>query len=248
MADLAFHPWRAHPGWDLIDGMVERSYPEFMNHDPVANHGFPLMYEMYPRWQQLAVDGERPVGFLNSVPLPWNGADAELPQEGWDWAMQLATGSYVTEGKVACGIQIVVDPDLHGRGYARHLVSQMRRVAAANGCERLIVPIRPTRKSDFPHEPMADYARRTLPDGRPFDPWLRVHVSLGAHVVGPCDRAMVITGTVAEWEGWTGHSFDMSGEVVVPGALAPVMVDIEANLVTYVEPNLWLRHDVAATR
>jgi GNAT superfamily N-acetyltransferase len=246
MDGLTFYPWRTHAGWDLTDAMVERAYPEFMNHDPVANRGFPLMYEMYPQWQQLAVDGDRPIGFLNSVPLPWNGAESELPQEGWDWAMELATRSPVTAAKVACGIQIVIDPDLHGRGYARRLVSQMRRLAAANGCERLIVPIRPTRKPDYPHESMADYARRTRPDGQPFDPWQRVHVSLGAYVVGPCDRAMVIVGTVAEWESWTGRRFHTSGEAIVPGALAPVSVDLALDRITYVEPNLWLRHDVVS--
>lgn len=248
MDDLTYHPWRTHTGWDLTDSMVERAYPEFMHHDPVANRGFPLMYEMYPQWQQLAVDGDRPVGFINSVPLPWNGADADLPQEGWDWAMDLATSTHVPDPKVACGIQIVIDPDLHGHGYARRLVSQMCRVAAAKGCERLVVPIRPPHKSDYPHESMAEYAGRTRPDGLPHDPWQRVHVSLGAHVVGPCERAMVITGTVAEWESWTGVEFTTSGEVVVAGALAPVSVDIEADRISYVEPNLWLRHDVGRTR
>ena len=53
---------------------------------------------------------------------------------------------------------------------------------------------------------------------------------------------MVITGTTAQWQEWAGMPFTSDGEVVVPGALAPVIVDLDADLVTYVEPNLWMRH------
>jgi GNAT superfamily N-acetyltransferase len=243
MGNLEFFEFGSHPGWDMAPGMVERAYPEFMNHDPVANRGFPLMYEMYPSWQRLGMDGSQVVGFLNSVPLPFLGDD-DLPEEGWDWAMEAATRRLVTESTVACGIQIVIDPDLHGQGYARAMVSHMKETAAAHGCDRLYVPIRPTRKSEYPTESMREYAQRVTEGGEPFDPWQQVHVSLGAKVIGPCDLAMVISGTVAEWEEWTGLGFDSDGEVTVPGALAPVTVDIEADLITYVEPNLWLRHDL----
>lgn len=241
VVDLTFAPWRTHPGWDATDDMVRRAYPEFMNHDATAGRCFPLMYDMYPRWQQLALDGDRPVGFFNSVPLPFDGVDADLPPEGWDWAIDLATRSTVVEPKVACAIQIVVDPALHGHGYARHLVSQMKANAAALGCDRLYVPIRPTRKSEFPLEPMEEYARRTRADGQPFDPWLRVHKSLGARLLHPCPRAMVIEGSREQWRRWSGASLESDGEHIVAGALAPVTV--RGDRVTYIEPNLWLRHE-----
>jgi len=240
--DLVFAAWGTHPLWKATDAMVERAYPAFMNHDATANRCFPLMYRMYPEWQQLALDGDRPVGFFNSAPLPFTGSDADLPQEGWDWAIDLATRRTVVDPTLACGIQIVIDPELHGRGYARSLVAQMKANAAAMGCTRLYVPIRPTRKSEFPHESMADYARRIRDDGQPFDPWLRVHVSLGAHVLHPCERAMVIEGSIDEWKQWSGVSLSGDGRHIVTGALGPVTVD--GDRVTYVEPNLWLRHDL----
>ena len=124
------------------------------------------------------------------------------------------------------------------------MVKQMKANAANMGCRRLVVPIRPTAKPGFPQMPMTDYAAKRRPDGSAFDPWQRVHESLGATVVGPCERAMVIEGTTAQWEEWAGMAFDVDGEVIVPGALAPVTVDLEADLVTYVEPNLWMRHAI----
>ena len=55
---------------------------------------------------------------------------------------------------------------------------------------------------------------------------------------------MVISGSVAEWEAWSGLAFPASGEYVVPGALVPVEVDREHDVATYVEPNVWMRHPV----
>ncbi|MGH7666059.1 MAG: hypothetical protein ACREN1_01920 [Candidatus Dormibacteria bacterium] len=53
---------------------------------------------------------------------------------------------------------------------------------------------------------------------------------------------MVITGTVAEWEGWAAMVFPEAGRYVVPGALDLVEIDRAGDRGTYVEPNLWMRH------
>lgn len=51
-----------------------------------------------------------------------------------------------------------------------------------------------------------------------------------------------MTGTVSEWEMWTGMALPASGEYVVPEGLASLRVDRDADLGTYVEPNIWVRH------
>ncbi|HEV3399102.1 MAG TPA: GNAT family N-acetyltransferase, partial [Actinomycetes bacterium] len=62
-----------------------------------------------------------------------------------------------------------------------------------------------------------------------------------------CEKSVVIAGTVAEWEEWTGMRFPDSGPYVVPGALVPVEIDRDADQGRYVEPNVWVRHRVRAT-
>jgi GNAT superfamily N-acetyltransferase len=52
----------------------------------------------------------------------------------------------------------------------------------------------------------------------------------------------VVAGTLAEWRAWTGLPFERTGDVVVPGALAPVHCDVGADHAVYVEPNVWVRH------
>jgi hypothetical protein len=57
---------------------------------------------------------------------------------------------------------------------------------------------------------------------------------------------MVITGTIADWELWTGMRFPDAGRYVVPGALVPVDVDLAHNEGTYIEPNVWLHYPLAS--
>ena len=53
---------------------------------------------------------------------------------------------------------------------------------------------------------------------------------------------MVIEGTVAEWEKWTGMRFPETSGYVVPEALDVVDIDLEADAGRYVEAAVWMRH------
>jgi hypothetical protein len=77
-----------------------------------------------------------------------------------------------------------------------------------------------------------------------FDPWLRVHERLGGTILRPEPHSMTITGTVAEWEGWTGMTFPESGGYWFPAGLAPLAVDRDADRGSYREPNVWMLHAV----
>ena len=66
----------------------------------------------------------------------------------------------------------------------------------------------------------------------------------GATITKVCPESMVISGSVEDWEGWTGMRFPESGRYAVPGALEPVELDAEADLGVYVEPNVWMHHRI----
>jgi hypothetical protein len=112
------------------------------------------------------------------------------------------------------------------------------------GMYDLFGPVRPTRKHQDPHVPMADYALATRSDGLPADPWLRVHARMGGRIVKVAPASMVVPGTLREWREWTGMPFDEPGEVVVPFACNPVHVALEQGYAVYVEPNVWVHHDL----
>jgi hypothetical protein len=55
---------------------------------------------------------------------------------------------------------------------------------------------------------------------------------------------MTVTGTVAEWEAWSGLSLPEPGRHTVPGALTPISVDRSRDVGRYEEPNVGMLHDV----
>ena len=118
----------------------------------------------------------------------------------------------------------------------------MGRFAVERELGALIVPARPTWKSRYPLTPMDRYAYWTRKDGLPFDPWIRTHVRLGAELLTVAPESLRITGTVAEWEGWTGMAFPESGDYVIPRGQVPLKIHRDADQGVYVEPDVWLRH------
>lgn len=225
-------------------------WPEFMMHDAVSNSLWNRLYDVFPAFQFGLVDRRSGVLFAaaNSIPLAWDGAAGSLPEDGWDWA--IAQGFRDREqGRPACTLSalcISIRRDWQGRGMSRRVVSALRVIAAEHGLRRLIAPVRPNLKAQYPLIPIEEYVRWTRDDGSLFDAWMRVHAGLGAAVAGVCHRSMVITGSVGAWEQWTGLRFPGTGQYVVPGALVPVVIDRAKDTGTYVEPNVWMVHELNA--
>jgi hypothetical protein len=137
---------------------------------------------------------------------------------------------------------VAVRADRQGAGLGGEALTAMRALTVKAGLKRMISPVRPVLKSRYPLTPMASYARWTRADGAHIDPWLRTHLRLGGVILGPAPRSMIVTGTVAEWEEWTGVAFPETGRYVVPRALDLVEIDRERDLGAYAETNLWMRH------
>jgi GNAT superfamily N-acetyltransferase len=232
----------------LVDRATEKiaaEWPKFMLHDPAANL-LTNCYEELPDFQFVLVDpvsGES-AALGNSAPLAYSGQMSGLPDRGWDWAITKAIDDLHTGGNVnlLCALQVVVFRPYKGKGISSLVVRAMKENGRRHGLSEMIAPVRPTLKHIYPLTPIEDYVEEKDDDGYPFDPWLRVHVKLGGRIVKPCHKSMQIAGRVAEWERWTGQSFPSSGKHIVPFALEPVEINLERDLGTYIEPNVWVYH------
>jgi GNAT superfamily N-acetyltransferase len=169
----------------------------------------------------------------------WDGTVADLPA-GIDGA--IARGFDEGGANALCALVIMVPRAIQGRGVSRLAVEAMVDVARHNGFASLIAPVRPSWKDRYPLVPIERYASWRREDGLLFDPWLRVHERLGARILRPEPESLRITGTVAEWEAWTGMAFPESGQYVFPGGLTLLTVSREDDLGSYWEPNVWMEH------
>lgn len=230
----------------LVWEFNRQNWPEFMFHDPIATACWPALHEHFAEYQFAITEGpgEAVIVQANSIPLAWNGRLEDLPDKGWDWALQqgIKDRTLGLSPTHQCALQIAIGPDYRGQGISACALEVMKQIGREKGLGGLVAPVRPNRKADYPATTIEDYIGWTTEDGLPFDPWLRVHVRAGGKIIKVCHKSMMITGKVADWEGWTGMNFPVSGQYEVPGALVPVTIDREADTGRYVEPNVWVCH------
>jgi len=233
---------------NLVRGLTRIVWPEFMLHDPVANENWHELLERFADFQFALYDSEmgRVAGMGNSFPLRWEEPLENLPDDGWDWAFTEAVKNH-KQGvmpNIHCAIQIIIHPDYRSQGLSAPIIQAVRAVTKAQGLRTLIIPIRPSEKSHYPLTGMDDYITWKTDDELPFDAWLRAHVRLGARIIKVCHQSKTIRGTRAEWEVWTKMKFPQSGSYIIPGALNPIEMDVEKNEGVYVEPNVWIVHEM----
>jgi hypothetical protein len=181
-----------------------------------------------------------PVAVGNCVPVACNFDD--LPPEGWDWIVESAANDRVGT-KNALGALAISVPGIHrGKGLARLMIEEFRRLAERKGLDGVIAPVRPSAKHRHPFIPMEAYLGWTDAQGRAYDPWLRSHVAAGGRIIKPAERSMTVDEPVGFWEMWSGRSFAQTGDYAVEGALAPVSIDLDRGLGRYVEPNVWFAY------
>lgn len=228
---------------DQAKAELRGGWPDFVLRDPLSNIYRERVRSYFPGFDVMLVEDGEVVADGRAVPLRWDGEAATLPT-GYDGAL---VGS-VTEHEESvrpdtlCIMAATVRPDRTGGGLAGKVLTALRDRALDAGLQRVIAPVRPALKAKYPLTSMQDFARWTRDDGLHLDPWIRTHQRLGATVLAPAPRSMVIPGTVAEWEKWTRMAFPQTGRYVVPEALDPLDIDRELDQGVYAETNLWVRH------
>lgn len=228
--------------------IADVSWPEFMLQDPVANENWHELFDHFNDYQFALLDTEsnRMAAMANSLPFYWDQRLDDLPEAGWDWVFLKAVEDHrnAVAPNIQSAIQINIHPDYQNQGLSARMVQAMVHIGRSKGFKHLVAPVRPNQKSTYPLTSIDDYITWNTDEGLPFDAWLRVHVRLGGRIIKPCHEAMTIPGTRAEWESWTGLKFPQSGEYVVPGALNPIEISVEKDKGIYVEPNVWMVHDL----
>ena len=222
------------------------AWPEFMLHDPVAIKNWYRLIDVFDDCQLTILDGGDIAAVANAVPLSFDAAFEDLPDRGVEWGVEKSLADHAggVPPNTLMGVQVVVAGTYTGRGLSAIATGEMLALARRKKLASVIVPVRPNQKARFPLIPMEDYIAWRTEDGLPYDGWLRVHARAGGRIIRICPDSMRIPGSVAEWSEWTGLEFPGSGRYIIPGALTPVEIDIERDRGLYVEPNVWVVHDL----
>lgn len=215
----------------------------FLNYTRAHYEHYADLLDTYPEYQLCLVDEETgyPVAVANSVPFACSGPDT-LPAEGWDWLVETAARTKNARANMLGALAVSVPAVHRSKGYARVMIRSLLNLAKTKNLDGVVVPVRPTGKSQHPWVPIREYITWTDDTGRPYDPWIRSHLSAGAKLIGPCERSMVVHDHIAFWENWSNKHFEKSGAYALQGAIAPVDIDVERQTGTYEEPNIWVAY------
>ncbi|MCD4772265.1 MAG: hypothetical protein K8R41_02640 [Bacteroidales bacterium] len=223
-----------------------KNWSEFMQHDKIVEKYWTNLYTHFLNYQFALIDNDEIIGVGNFIPLNWQKPFDELPDAGFDWAIEKANADFENglKSNTLVGLQILINNKYQGHGISYEMLQIMKDIAKSNGLDNVALPIRPTLKHKYPLIPIDDYIKWQREDGLPYDPWLRVHIKDGGKIVGICNKSMDISGSVLDWEKWTGLKFPDSGDYVVDKALVLVNIDLENNIGKYIEPNVWVVHEL----
>lgn len=228
---------------DKVRAAFRERWPEFVFHGEAGPRYLPRVQELFGHLDVLLLDGEEVAAGGWGVPFAWDGTFEDLP-DGYDGALARCVEDH-DAGRPATTLSFMaaaVNPAYDKQGLATQVLHALVERAADHGIGQVVAPLRPTWKHRYPLQPMAEYAGWQRPDGLSVDPWIRTHQRMGATILGPAQRSMVVRGSVADWESWTGMVLPASGVYVIPDGLNTLSVDRDADTAVYVEENLWVRH------
>jgi hypothetical protein len=228
---------------EMAIAVFNERWPEFIFHDETPKKYMGRVRQYFSRFDIIVLHHGAVVAGGWGVPIPWSGDLGDLPS-GYDDALVRAVQAReaAIEATTLSFMAVAVGSQHDQRGLATVVLRELTRRAREAGLIHVIAPLRPTWKHRYPIVPMDEYAAWARSDGLSIDPWIRTHQRMGARVLGPARNSMMIEGTVADWESWTGMVFPVTREYVVPDALNLVWIDREQDRGVYVEQNLWVQH------
>lgn len=239
---------RGRERWDRMPDITSEVWPEYNQHGDVLNRYWGRLYDAFPAFQFMLYDDRsgEVMAEGHTAPCLWDRTVEGLG-DGIDAMIVAAFESSERRERptALCALAAEVRPPFQGQGLAVRMLEEMATLARAHGLADLVAPVRPSFKDRYPMAPIERYMAWTREDGELFDPWLRTHARFGGAIACPAPRSMQITGTVTEWEQWTGMRFPDSGAYTFPAGLAPVTIDRATDRGLYWEPNVWVVHRVS---
>jgi amino acid adenylation domain-containing protein/non-ribosomal peptide synthase protein (TIGR01720 family) len=223
------------------DTLHRMAWPDFFAGDETLRANWPKLSSDFPHYQLvLTNEKDEILGVGNAIPIEWDGTIAGLPR-GWDEGLRQGVEQR-GQANALLVLAGVVGKERTGLGLGMLLLKAFKALATAHGLARILVPVRPTGKSEHPEMTFEQWCAQRRSDGLPADSWLRVHERLGARWLRIDTKSQLIRAPLAQWEIWGKCLFPTSGQYNVKHALQPVLVNVEEGWGEYHDPCVWMEH------
>ena len=199
-------------------------WPEYNLHGDVMNAHWPRLGSEFADFQFVLADADEDVVAQgHTIPCRWDGTAEGLPG-GIDGV--IATGA-ADRGEHGVGARRARAARPPGPGARPRRARDDGRACRRHGLGNLIAPVRPSPRSATRSSRSSATPPGRAPTGCRSTPGCASTRGSAGGSCAPSRESLRITGTVAEWESWTGLALPESGVYVFPHGLAPLAVDRE---------------------
>ncbi len=192
------------------------------------------------------------IGHGIATRITWNGDPRQLPS-GWQGTVRRCYENTVGEQHTCdtlVGLFIKVEEDFRERGWAGRVVTAMKELGKRSGLSNLIIPLRlPTHyEKRYAAMPFEEFALLKRENGEYLDHWLRLHVRLGAEIIGLCktshQHALNVDDLRQQFE---CAPIEESGDHLVSrhGEWFRAYVDLERECALVNQGCVWVRHSLS---
>jgi len=232
---------------------VKRSFPD-MSHFRLGPNMFEkifLNWIIFVGTDTPAGAGEL-IGHGVTTGISWGQEQKTLP-DGWQGAVRQSYQDINLDRKPAnthVGLFILIEESSRKHGWAGNVILEMKAVAKKNGITALIIPLRPPSryKKEYAAMPMSEFASLKREDGQPMDHWIRLHVRLGAKIIGVSNTSHQHAFSLKDFYGQVPvEPVTKSGYTLVQhkdGGWYNVYVDLEREFVLINQGCVWVQHPV----
>jgi peptidoglycan/xylan/chitin deacetylase (PgdA/CDA1 family) len=214
----------------------------------------PHVFDRVPLdWIVVSRRGAAPVLIGHGITLrtTWDGQPASL-RGGWQRTVRTAYENLLAgrqEHDTLVGLFVKVEDTFRERGWAGRIVQAMSVVAQRLSLPRLIIPLRLPTLYEREHvlKPFEEVAYARRKDGQYCDHWLRLHVRLGATVLGHSLTSHQHALSVDDFHGqFEAERLSASGYVAARRQQEwyRAYVDLERDCVVINEGCVWVQHPI----
>ena len=226
-----------------VQAINHQAWPAYFQYNEANNLYWPQLFAYFLDFQIVLIDeANQVIGAGHTIPIKWSGTENDIPY-GWDGGIKQGIMTDRHEADTLLVLSGIISDSEQGKGYSKTILQSFQFLAAAHGLKRILVPVRPTKKYLYPLMEIKEYCAMTQEDGKLFDPWLSVHVSMGGRILKYESQSQKVVAPINKWSEWMDKKI-LEAQGLYNKCLSPIIFDHQNNIGIYFDPCVWVEHSI----